>query len=306
LEGSSWRHTQLINRQVSGRPRKMLIVRAIGTVGNYDYITEVLFGEDGGITVREAYAGYPEVDRTFEVTKPDWGSIVHSQDARHGKLVQNLHAHYCVFKVDLDVLGVKNEFHASRITHGAPKSPNAPGQKIQETRRIELEDPDMDFVATAQAPGLWRIVNPEAHNKRTDSPRGYAVVVGSAPSVHTYDASHPFAMSATFARRHLAVTQRKEDEPMATSVLDFYAVTDPLYSVDRFLSDRESLVGTDLVCWVSLGKEHAARAEDQPLITNFAVDFRLLPWNYHEENPEMALAMIGKGPGTLVSSTTSR
>jgi len=306
-EGSSWRHTQLLNRKVSGRPKRMLVIRAIGTVGNYDYITEIFLGEDGGIQVREAFAGYPEVDRLFEVSRPpNWGSVVHAEGGPRGHLVQNLHSHYCAFKVDLDILGTVNEFQVTKLTHKDAVGPGSVSQKVQETRRVSMEDPNMEFVATSQAPGVWQIVNTEAQNRRNGVPRGYAVVVGSAPSVHRYSTSHPFAASATFARRHLAVAKRKDEEPAATSVVDFYPVTDPLLSVDHFLSDRESLVGEDLVCWVSVGKEHVARAEDQPLISNFAVDFSLLPWNYHEQNPEMVLTMIGKGPEALVGAPELR
>jgi hypothetical protein len=306
FEGSSWRHTQLLNRNVSGRPKRVLVIRHIGTVGNYDYITEVHLREDGGVNVKESFAGYPEVDRSFEAFTPNWGSTVRKGDASRGNLVQNLHSHYCAFKVDLDILGTQNEFHSSRVKHEDRPSSGTIPQKIIETRRIDKEDANWDMVATAHYPGVWRIVNPQYTNARSGNARGYAIVITSAPSVQSFDRSHPFAMSSTFARRHLAVAKRKEDEPTATSVLDFYPVTDPELSVDRFLSDGDDLVNQDLVCWVSVGKEHASRTEDQPLISNMAVEFNLVPWDYFEENPEMVLAMTGKGPEELLSSTELR
>jgi len=305
FQGTSWRHTQLLNRKVTGRSKKVLVIRAIGTVGNYDYISEVHLGEDGSVKVRESFAGYPEVDWTFGAESPEWGSVVRAHKKSQGDLVQNLHSHYCVWKVDLDVLGVENEFYTTKIKH-SNKGMDVPEQKIQVSTRVDAEDPDMELVANPKTPGLWRIVNPTATNPTSGSPRGYAVVIGSSPAVHSYEKSHPFGLSGTFARRHLAVTQRKEEEPEATSVFDFYPVAEPLYSVDKFLADRESLVAKDLVCWVSIGKEHAARTEDQPLVSNFMVEFSLLPWDYHDENPEMILAMKGDGPEKLLSKSKER
>lgn len=314
FEGSTWRHTQLLNRHVTGRKGKTLVVRAIGTVGNYDYITEVRFAEDGHVRVSEDFAGYPEMDRYFPTIGPtkaeegrklgvswgaDWGSTVNREglqnDGQDGAGVQNLHAHYAAFKVDLDILGLENEFHVTKIGTSEEAS-DLPVKKTQKTSRVDAEDPDTEFVANPEAPKLWRILNPNHLNARTGTPRGYAIVIGSAPGVQRLPKDHPFSKASTFARRHLAVAQRKEEEPTAVHTLDYYALQEPLLSVEKFLSDRESLVGQDLVCWVGVGKEHVARAEDQPLVSNFGVYFSILPWDYMEENAAMVLPMKGKGP----------
>jgi len=288
-------------------------------VGNYDYITEVYFAEDGHIRVGENFAGYPEMDRYYQDLETsakksngrkleenwgaDWGSTVNRKGYlgafQDGAGVQNLHAHYASFKVDLDILGTENEFHVTKIgtsSEAAAAASGTPMKKVQATARVDAEDPDMEYVANPQSPGLWRILNPKRLNDRTGSPRGYAVVIGSAPGVQRLAKDHPFSKASTFARRHLAVAQRKEDEPTSVHTLDFYSVPEPLLSVDSFLSDRESLVEKDLVCWVHIGKEHVARAEDQPLVSNFGVFFSILPWDYYEENPSMQLPMLGKGP----------
>eukprot|EP00746_Dinoflagellata_sp_MGD_P043249 gnl/MRDRNA2_/MRDRNA2_20508_c0_seq1.p1 gnl/MRDRNA2_/MRDRNA2_20508_c0~~gnl/MRDRNA2_/MRDRNA2_20508_c0_seq1.p1 ORF type:complete len:818 (+),score=140.74 gnl/MRDRNA2_/MRDRNA2_20508_c0_seq1:144-2456(+) len=310
FQGSGWRHTQLINRHVTGRALRQLVVRAVATVGNYDYITEVRFSEDGHVHVGEDFAGYPEVDRFFHRAAarslafedaPDWGSVVQVRDRENlaGDNVQNLHSHFALFKVDLDVLGTENEFH---ITTSEVSAEGALPKKIQKTRRVDKEDSETTFVANPTKPGVWRILNPEKINARTGTPRGYAIMMGASPALQTLPKDHPFTLASSHAKRHLAVTQRKDEEPTGVHNLDAFSLPEPLYSVDKFLSDGESLVGEDLVCWVSLGKDHIARAEDQPLVSNFGVYFTILPWDYHEENAAMQLPMVGKGPEAEVTN----
>mmetsp|Transcript_121327 Transcript_121327/g.387777 ORF Transcript_121327/g.387777 Transcript_121327/m.387777 type:complete len:802 (-) Transcript_121327:238-2643(-) len=302
FEGSLWRHAQLLTRRVSGRPSRQLVVRAVSTVGNYDYITEVRFTEDGSVHVRNEFAGYPETDHAApfgEVPTTgrraehgragpwlDWGNRI------RGDLVAQLHSHFVAWKVDLDILGQRNEFHALRVGVAEGSAPGVLAKKAQTDARMDAEDPDKLLIAQAVSPGLWRVVNAEALNPSTGAPRGYAIMIESAPAVQTLPASHPFAVTGSFAKRHLAVARRKDSEPSATHSLDHFPLDAPLLSVDRFLEDRESLVGEDLVCWVSIGKEHVTRSEDVPLVSNFGVAFALHPWNYHEENPAMQLPMM--------------
>ncbi|CAE8590197.1 unnamed protein product [Polarella glacialis] len=302
LEGSSWRHAQLLNRRVTGRRTRMLVTRAVSTVGNYDYISEVHFGEDGSIHVRNEFAGFPETDKIgpfrdeehgrrigretvgASSASPDFGNRVHHN------VVAQLHSHFVVWKVDLDVLGQRNEFRILKsVVHSSGAS--GPEHKAQEEHRVERED-QSPLVASASSPGVWAIVNPEERNAVTGAPRGYAIMIQSAPAVQTLPPGHPFSVAGSFARRHLAVTKRKEEEPQAVHSLDHFAVTEPLLSVDNFLADGESLVGEDLVCWVSVGKEHFTRTEDVPLVSNFGVQFAIVPWNYHVENPAMELPMV--------------
>ena len=45
---------------------------------------------------------------------------------------------------------------------------------------------------------------------------------------------------------------------------------------------------TDLVAWVTLGKEHLPRTEDLPLISNFGTYFDLLPHNRFPVNAALS------------------
>lgn len=304
LDGSLWRHSQQIPRSVTGRRQRILVVRTVSSVGNYDYISEVHFLEDGSMRARNEFAGYPETDKAAPYRDPPVharriGDYLQSeQDIKwghrvRGNLVATLHSHFVVWKVDLDILGVKNDFLISR-------SVLMPGMgdqlmKAVETNRIAREDPEQAIYSNSSAPSIWRIVNPESINPVTGSARGYGIAIEAGPAIQTLPRSHPFSKAGSFSRRQIAVTKLKDEEPSAVHSLDHFAGDSPLLSVDNFLSDRESLVGEDLVCWVALGKEHITRPEDVPLVSNFGVQFAVLPFHYFTENAAMSLPMV-KGP----------
>jgi len=288
-----WRHGELAGR-VDGRLKRMLVMRSVSAVSNYDYISEVRLLEDGSVTVKNEFAGYPENELAAPFIDPsstefhthdeaeglDWGNRV------RGDLVAPMHAHFTVWKVDLDILGVKNEV---RLMRSAVDSSSTMSRKVQVEEVLDQEDPDQKIIASAATPGLWRVVNPSKPNALTGESRGYAVVIQKAAALQTLPPEHPFSIASAFAKRHLTVTKHKDEEPSAVHVMDHYPIASPLLSVDNFLADREPLRNEDLVCWVALGKEHITRSEDIPVVSNFAVEFALLPWSYHLQNPGMGL-----------------
>mmetsp|Transcript_59781 Transcript_59781/g.142286 ORF Transcript_59781/g.142286 Transcript_59781/m.142286 type:complete len:802 (-) Transcript_59781:282-2687(-) len=291
-EGSStlWRHGEVGGR-VDGKRKKMLTLRAVSTVGNYDYISEVSLFEDGSLKAANEFAGYPETVLAHPFvdpanTKPgthDKSAPVDYGTRVHGDLVAPVHAHYIAWKVDLDIAGTANEFRATHAGTVFDKEPQMWRKRLTE-ETLSAEDPDQKFIAYAGTPGLWRVVNPKDPNPLTGEPRGYAIVIYNSPGVQELPDEHPYTIASAFAKRHLTVTKRKDSEPHVTHSLDHYATNSPLLSVDNFLADKESLLGEDLVCWVNLGKEHVTRSEDMPIVSNFAVSFGILPWNFLSHN----------------------
>ena len=61
---------------------------------------------------------------------------------------------------------------------------------------------------------------------------------------------------------------------------------EPVTSLDTYL-DGESIEQTDLVAWVTVGKEHLPRTEDLPLISNFGTYFAITPQNQFTTNAAM-------------------
>ena len=103
-----WRHMENDGPRsaVRGLERRTLVVRSIATVGNYDYITDYKFREDGEIEVSVRFAGYIEARHFFGAgaNAKDGGERAYSSILRPD-LAGPVHSHSAVFKVDLDVGG---------------------------------------------------------------------------------------------------------------------------------------------------------------------------------------------------------
>lgn len=285
-----WRHLQMNTKAVSGVPNTALVVRAITAVGNYDYSTEFRFGLDGSIRVVFDFAGYMETRWFSEAINPFervLGEIVHEN------LAAPLHSHFGCFKVDLDSPAGES-LERTTITAGRPTEvPDLRWPTKHVAREVVAKEGAgvSTSVPNPAKPGMWAIVDnssPPAGARPDATPTGrpgYAISVG--PTVgQTLPADHPFVMAAAFSKYTLAVTRRKEEEPRVTSVYDLFGPGDPVTSIDSFL-DGESIVQTDLVAWVTVGKEHLPRTEDLPLISNFGTYFDLLPRNVFPVNAAM-------------------
>lgn len=121
--------------------------------------------------------------------------------------------------------------------------------------------------------GSYALVNQDAKN-RWGYPRGYAIHPGynSIHNVRTQRAAsalYRFANTisksvvgskrllnnANWARYNLAVSRRKESEPMSSSMWNLHLPGDPPVDFHKFF-DGEDIEQEDLVAWVNVGTHH--------------------------------------------------
>jgi primary-amine oxidase len=171
--------------------------------------------------------------------------------------------------------------------------------------------------------GTYVVTNEAAKNAWGNS-RGYVIHPGPLCRL-TNLRSKRTENNVNWAKQHLAVSVRKEEEPSSSSPwninlpgrapVDFYKVNgnnDVASSGQvrggtgegsrrvsrvacRVLADRaqffnnESISQEDLVVWLNLGTHHIPRAEDSPnTLTNMATSYVLLsPWNYNDYDVAM-------------------
>lgn len=82
-------------------------LRAIYTVGNYDYMINYEFSLDGSIEVSVRASGY--ISSAFYGKNDDYGFNIHDS------LSGSLHVHVVTFKADFDILGEKNSLQKIEI-----------------------------------------------------------------------------------------------------------------------------------------------------------------------------------------------
>lgn len=293
-----WRHTTMNKKESDGVRNSNLVVRHVTTVGNYDYITEFKFGQDGSVKIGFNFAGYCETRWYDALTTPEEGPRAHGSlsEIVRKNLAAPLHSHFGVFKLDLDVLGTDNTFEVIEAKSGVLSDVEGSSKyatKYLDTTYVSTEEEGVSTrIVDPMHPKLWRIVNRKAKapgDGDVDSksrPPGYAIVPG-ATVINTLPDDHPFVLSAAFSKYNLVVTKRHESEQRCTSVYDLFGPSEPTLSI-RDLTDGENIEDTDLVAWVSLGKEHIPRTEDLPLISSsFGVEATLMPWNIFDGHAAM-------------------
>jgi primary-amine oxidase len=85
-----------------------LTVRAIATVGNYDYMFDYAFHMDGSLEVIVRASGYLQSSFYY----PDQGKFgPRIQQATQG----SLHDHIITYKADFDILGTSNSLQVSEL-----------------------------------------------------------------------------------------------------------------------------------------------------------------------------------------------
>ncbi len=111
-------------------------VRAVSSIGNYDYTFSYTFALDGSVSVDVRASGY--IEGAFGVNNGDYGFQIH--DWLNGAM----HDHVLNFKADLDVLGLANSVMVAENVAVSKSYPWSGGKKRNtmqlQKRFIENED----------------------------------------------------------------------------------------------------------------------------------------------------------------------
>jgi primary-amine oxidase len=114
----SWRHFELFAQgpdtfiPAEGRPSTEFVVRYAAEVGNYDYLVDYVFHQDGSIKVAVGSTG---LDAVKGVASQSMKDATAAEETKYGTLIApNLvapnHDHYFNFRLDFDVDGGSNDF----------------------------------------------------------------------------------------------------------------------------------------------------------------------------------------------------
>jgi primary-amine oxidase len=233
-----------------------LTVRAIATIGNYDYMFDYLFHLDASLEVVVRASGYLQSSFYY----PDqgaWGPRI--QQATQG----SLHDHILTYKADFDLLGQNNSFEISELVVKNVTQEWFP--ELGEFEQMELdasflpEEAAMEWAGNGQA--MYCVVNQDYTNG-WGTKRGYRMIPGRS-NVHLTVPNSPWSMhNAEFAKHHFAVTRQHDNEPYANSVQNVNLPMKPQQDFKKFF-DGESVEQEDLVLWFNLGMHHFVRSEGQ-------------------------------------------
>ena len=272
--------------------RRELVVRWISTVGNYDYIFDWVFAENGTIGIHAGATGIEAVKGVRSRTMQD---ATAKEDTRYGTLLDHnivgtTHQHIYNFRLDLDVDGEANELReidpvVAPNTRGGPRTSTM--QTTERTVQTEKQAAQKFDPATVRL-----LSNPARANK-----------VGNAVSYQLIPyagGTHPIAKGANFAPdewiyhrlsfmdKQIWVTRYDPNERFPEGKYPNRSARDT--GLGQFTADDQPIVGTDNVVWLTTGTTHVARAEEWPIMPTEWVHALLKPWNFFDETPTLGLA----------------
>jgi primary-amine oxidase len=289
----AWRH---FAEEPESRRRRDLVVRSAAVLGNYDYVFDWTFQQDGSIRVAVGASGIAEVKSTSAANADDHvsggsnsGAAVESADA-YGRFVDKHivavnHDHYFNFRLDLDIDGVTNSFVADRlVTRTLPADHPRRSIWLRQATTARTESEGKQH-ADMERPALWRVVSTTARN-HVNYPTSYQLVPGMSVSTLLTPDDYP-RRRAGFIDHHLWVTPYRLEEKYAAG--DHPTLSTPGQGLPAWTEANRPIEQTDIVLWHTIGMHHVVRAEDWPVMPVVWNSFELRPFDFFDRNPALDL-----------------
>ncbi|XP_010119781.1 PREDICTED: membrane primary amine oxidase-like, partial [Chlamydotis macqueenii] len=271
-----------------GLRKNALVIRAVSTIVNYDYIWDFMFHSSGAVEVRVHATGYIS------------SSFLHGRGTDYGNKVGphtlgTMHIHHIHYKVDLDVDGQLNSLQTQDMGYELVKDPwsmqNTIERPFLRRERLERED-EAAFLVNTPMPRYLSFASPRPN--KWGHPRSYRIQITSFAGEHLPTSSR-MERSISWGRWGRAplppvpaVTRRKEEEPTSSSIYNQNDPWTPTVAFADFINN-ETITNQDLVAWILVGFLHVPHAEDVPntVTVGNGVGFFLRPYNYFDEDPSV-------------------
>lgn len=280
----AWRHGTA--DYIESRSRTDLVVRMIMQAGNYDYLFDWVFKQDGGIRVNLAATG---IDQVMTVEAESAATDEGEPDDRYGRFVAPYtvalnHSHFFNFRLDFDVDGTGNSLAVDRIVTEELPADN-PRRSVW---RVETDTPLREAqgmrTSTLTAPEQWRVVNPSRIGPQ-GYPSGY-LLEGHGARTMLLESDY-MRRNAGFTEHTLWTTPMQPDELFASGPYPTNAPADQ--GLSAWTEANRGIDNTDIVLWYTIGFHHIARPEDWPILPLELHGFDLKPASFFRRNPALDL-----------------
>jgi primary-amine oxidase len=304
----SWRHWSEGDGEAASASRaaRDLVVRTVAVLGNYDYVFDWIFQQNGALKVAIGATGIAESKVVAQQTAAD------TTDARRGpgsngvpgggaagaaeradaygrfvdrQIVAVNHDHYFNFRLDVDVDGSANSLQVDRLVpRTLPAGQPRRSLWVREPTTLQREADaklDMDM----HRPALWRVVS-TARTNHVGYPTSYQLAPGMN-SMTLLSADDPPRQRAGFIDHHLWVTPYEPGERFAAG--QYPTLSTPGQGLPAWTKANRPIDKTDIVLWHTIGMHHVVRAEDWPVMPVMWHSFELRPFDFFNRNPALDL-----------------
>jgi primary-amine oxidase len=289
--GPEYKHQEMGQPNVSAE-RRELVVRWISTVGNYDYIFDWVFAQNGTIGINAGATGIEAVKGVVSSTMHDDTA---AEDTKYGTLIDHnivgtTHQHIYNFRLDMDVDGEQN----SLMEINPVIADNTAGGPRESTMQTETSIVQTEQSASQKFdPSTIRLVTNTNKENKVGNPVSYQLIPYAG-------GTHPIAKGAQFSEdewlfnrvsfmdKQIWVTRYDPDQRFPEGKYPNRADSDT--GLGQFTSDDQAIVNTDNVIWLTTGTTHVARAEEWPIMPTEWVYAMLKPWNFFDQTPTLNLS----------------
>jgi len=276
LTGSpAWRHfEQFSGGAYEGRAEVELVVRSIAQVGNYDYLLDWVFTQNGVI---RGEVGLTGIDAPKGVV-PGGGDPAQNTPIAP-QLVAPFHSHFFNSRLDMDVDGPNN---SSVLGHTQTTNAPGPRKSLWSLEEHVITNENEGRIAP-EGHGRWKVINPGRRNAFGQH-TGYAI--------ETHDTAEPLLKKddyqrAGFIENALWITAFNPDQRYAAGDTPNQHPGSP--GLPQYQRGNQGLVNRDIVLWLTLGHHHVTQAEDWPVMSRHRLAFELKPMNFFDRNPALDL-----------------
>ncbi|XP_068587637.1 primary amine oxidase, liver isozyme-like [Cebidichthys violaceus] len=274
--------SEIVFNSYGGLANTALVFRTITAIGNYDYIWDFIFYQSGSVEAKVHATGYIASSFALKDNFPFGHQVAEN-------VTGNIHTHFINFKVDVDVLGVKNVFQTKDMEFVNVSLPWMPERHIMIPKVVEKQlqtEQEAALRYDTKTPRYLHIASNKTN--RWGQQRSYRLQVFSFAGDHLPE-SEPQERAMSWARYKVAITKHKDLEQSCGSLYNQHGMWTPAVDFSKYIEDNESIDNQDLVAWVTAGFLHIPHSEDIPntVTVGNGGGVLLRPHNYFDEDPSI-------------------
>ncbi|MBI5318429.1 MAG: tyramine oxidase [Bradyrhizobium sp.] len=293
----AWRHFEIVGntpqdpKPTVGRPASELVVRSASAIGNYDYLVDYVFRQDGSIRIAIGATG---IDAVKGVASQSMKDATAAADTRWGTLiapglVAPFHSHYFNFRLDLDIDGTANDFMRERLVQQLMPE----GLPRRSIFAVTHEMPASEQAARSRiepaSPALYHFGNHNVESALGHHP-GYMLMPEGSYVHPLLAADDPPVRRNSYLHYQLSVTPRQPSERYAGG--RFAMMSDGSDTLGAWTARDRPIGNRDIVAWYTVGFHHITRMEDWPVMPTHWFGFTLMPHNFFATNPAMTIREV--------------
>ncbi|CAH8444795.1 unnamed protein product [Heterobilharzia americana] len=288
-----------------GSTSQSLVLRAISSLYNYDYLFDIIFYPTGVIEFSVTPTGYIHVDAELH---PFQSQMKYGYSSAINPIYFVIHHHLFHFKIDVDIVNRRNFMKVIKIRGPLTEDQVNTTEKHESSNQstmlynsellwmsTEIPKTEMSarFSAKFESPKQYLICSTNPHmNESNKTTNDYfrhdkcLIIVNKAQIKTVFHDEH--TKSFAWSRHQLYVTRQHDNESFASSIFNGVDLTSPVVDFTKFSSNNESIFNEDLVLWLTVGNYHLPRQEDLPntVTSGGPLSILLMPHNLFTYSPD--------------------